>query len=103
MTAEVAIYDTASKTWSEGPELPGKKMEGFGASAFAVDNRVCISTRNGQLLSLQAGADKWETLGNLKHPRFFHRLVAGLNHDVIVLGGSAADKVKELEVVTVAK
>lgn len=103
MTTEVAVYDPASRTWSAAPELPGKEMEGFGASAFAVGNRLCVSTRNGQLLSLQAGADKWETLGNLKHPRFFHRLLAGIHQDVIVIGGSAADKVKELEVVAVAK
>lgn len=103
MTTEVAIYDSTSKTWSEGPVLPGKKIEGFGASAFAVDNRVCVSTRNGQVLRLTTDGKHWETLGNLQHPRYFHRLVAGLNHDVIVLGGTAADKVKEVEAVTVAK
>ena len=103
MTTEVAVYDPASRTWTTAPDLPGNDSEGFGASAFAVENRLCVSTRNGQLLSLQAGADKWETLGTLKHPRFFHRLLAGLHQDVIVVGGSAAGKVKELEVVAVTK
>ncbi len=103
MTTEVAVYDPATRVWSAGPDLPGNDSEGFGASAFAVENKLCVSTRNGQLLSLQSGADKWETLGALKHPRFFHRLLAGLHQDVIVVGGSAADKVKELEVVAVTK
>lgn len=103
MTTEVAIYDPATRVWSEGPDLPGNDSEGFGASAFAVENKLCVSTRNGQLLSLQPGADKWERLGALKHPRFFHRLLAGLHQEVIVVGGSAADKVKELEVVAVTK
>lgn len=103
MTTEVAVYDPASRAWASAPDLPGEDSEGFGASAFAVENRLCVSTRNGQILSLQSGADKWETLGTLKHPRFFHRLLAGLHQDVIVVGGSGADKVKELEVVAVSK
>lgn len=103
MTTEVAVYDPTTRVWSTAPDITGEDSEGFGASAFAVENRLCVSTRNGQLLSLQPGAEKWETLGNLKHPRFFHRLLAGLHQDVIVVGGSAADKVKEVEVVAVVK
>ena len=30
----VAIYDPATKTWTEGPLLPGSKLQGFAPSAF---------------------------------------------------------------------
>ena len=71
----VDIYDAAAGEWSEGPELAGDVMDGFGAAAYAAGDAVYAATLSGKLQRLAPGADAWEVLGELENPRFFHRLL----------------------------
>lgn len=79
----VAIFDRASRTWREGPALPG---DGFGVAATRVGNTIVASGREGVLYALDEAATEWTTRGSLLFPRFVHRLVA-YDEGVVALGG----------------
>jgi hypothetical protein len=101
----VAVYDPQQDAWSEGPRLPGGGIEGFGASAFACDGAVYITTLSGAIQRLPRGADRWQYLGQLEHPRFFHRLLPWGEERLVVVGGGnmTTGKVVELELLSVGK
>lgn len=84
----VDIYDPAKKSWSHGPELPGGKRQGFAPSAFAVDGRLYANGVDGPVLRLSTAGDRWEEVGRLATPRLTHRLLPGIAHDLLAVGGS---------------
>lgn len=104
VTTKVEIYDPATKSWSNGPDLIGSGMTGFGTSSFAQGNRLYVSTYDGTLESIGAGEDKWTMEGNLENARFFHRMVPVGSNQLLLLGGSnmSVGKFGEVEVITVA-
>lgn len=85
----VDIYDPATKTWSHGPELPGGKRQGFAPSAFAVDGRLYANGVDGPVFRLATAGDRWEPVGRLATPRLTHRLLPGIAHDLLAVGGSS--------------
>lgn len=96
MTSRVQIFDTGTGAWSEGPEFPGK---GFGVSGFVLGGRAHFSGMDGELRRLDASGKSWEIVGELLFPRFFHRLVAQEDGNLIVVGGAAASgHVRQIEV-----
>jgi N-acetylneuraminic acid mutarotase len=98
MSTGVDIYDPASKTWSRGPKLPGKPMDGFGASAFGTEQGLFAATGSGLICRLSADGKSWEQVGKLNHARMFHRLVADEAGKLLVVGGtSRGGKVHEVE------
>lgn len=84
MPQTTALFDTETGVWSEGPELPGP---GFGVSATTDDGTLYASGRGGRLLRLAADQGSWEPLRSMAFPRFFHRLVPGLDGEVVAFGG----------------
>jgi hypothetical protein len=86
----VDIYDPATKSWSQGPEMPGSKLQGFAPSAFGIGGRLYVSGRDGALLRLSADGKAWEVAGKLAIPRLTHRLLPGIANDVLAVGGSFA-------------
>ncbi|MDZ4287842.1 MAG: PQQ-binding-like beta-propeller repeat protein [Prosthecobacter sp.] len=92
MVTQVAILDTATGEWSEGPALPADKVGGFGFAAVALEGRFFASGAPGDLLELHGG--QWVTVARLKHPRFFHRLLPGGKDRLIALGGESRDGIK---------
>jgi len=86
-TTETAIYDPAADAWSAGPAIEGKPMDGFGSSTCTVDGRVICTTYSGRIQRLADDGTRWETLGMLQHPRFFHRAVAS-EGCLLVVGGA---------------
>ncbi|MEM6455259.1 MAG: PQQ-binding-like beta-propeller repeat protein [Acidobacteriota bacterium] len=88
-STRVDVYDAIADRWHEGPALPAPegRMKGFGASAFTIDGRILLSLSDGTVHALAAGADAWDTVGQLETQRFFHRL---LPHDdrVLFVGGA---------------
>jgi len=88
VTRRVAIFDPANSTWSEGPALIGGSMDGFGTAAFSVDGKLIVTTMSGAIQGLPADGSKWEYLGQLKSPRFFHESPAW-NHGIVVVGGAS--------------
>ncbi len=98
-TTKVSVYDPKSKKWSEGPSINAKgRMGGFGSSAFLCGDNLYATTYEGTVQRLDRNAGKWETVGKVEHPRFFHRMLA-LSGDRLLLvgGGSMAGKVLEVE------
>lgn len=80
----VHVFDAASSTWSQGPDLP---TDGFGMAAIGdeASGRVIATTRDGSVLELERGA--WKELGKLTFPRFFHRLAWLSPTEVVAIGG----------------
>jgi N-acetylneuraminic acid mutarotase len=102
-TTAVAVYDPASNSWSEGPSLLGSGMDGFGASAFATNGTLYVTTMSGSIQRLSADGKKWEYLGQLSHPRFFHRLLPWQDRNLVVVGGAhmSIGKIEPLELIEV--
>lgn len=85
---KVDIYDTATGTWSSGPELPGKDMNGFAPAACTLEGRIYASVGDGSFLRLRADGSAWEKIAK-STPRIVHRL-APSGSQVLIFGG--ADK-----------
>lgn len=96
-TTETAVFDPAKNEWSHGPALVGGGMEGFGSSAFFVKDDVYATTMSGAIQRLKKDATAWELLGQLQHPRFFHRVLPWQGSKLVVIGGSSMDTGKVLE------
>jgi N-acetylneuraminic acid mutarotase len=86
----VAIYDPAANTWSDGPSLPGSKLQGFAPSAFGVGEKLYVSGFDGLLHRLSEAGNAWEVAGKLAVPRLTHRLLPGIAQDVLAVGGNFA-------------
>ena len=100
-TTAVSIYDPQSNAWSTGPKLPGKPIEGFGISAFGTAGGLFATTTTGVISRLADDGKSWTIVGKLNHPRMSHRLVAGDDGKLYVVGGtSRGGKVKEVELIS---
>lgn len=86
----VDVYDPAARTWSSGPELPGGKRQGFAPSAFEAGGRLYVCGADGDVLRLAGAGNRWEVTGRLATPRVAHRLLPGIAHDVLAVGGNSA-------------
>ena len=86
----VDLYDPARHAWSRGPELPGDKLQGFGPSAFGVGERLYFSGADGLIHRLNESGDGWEVAGKLTIPRLTHRLLPGIEDDLLAVGGNHA-------------
>lgn len=95
----VAVYDPAKNAWSEGPDLLGSGMDGFGASAFASGGALYATTMSGAIQRLSPAGDAWEFVTQLERPRFFHRLLSWHDDRLVVVGGASmtSGKVLSLE------
>jgi N-acetylneuraminic acid mutarotase len=98
-TTRVAVYDPATKEWSEGPKLLGSGMDGFGSAAFACGGRLYATTMSGSVQRLAADGANWEFVGQLTHPRFFHRVLPATDQELVIVGGAhmSVGKIVELE------
>ncbi|MEM7234336.1 MAG: DUF4198 domain-containing protein [Planctomycetota bacterium] len=94
-TLSVDIFDPATKKWSKGPELEGRRMDGFGSSAFTVDGRLYVSTYYGNLQVLSSDGSKFEIQSELDDDRFFHRMLP-LEKKLLVVGGASMKTGKNL-------
>jgi len=89
-TRKVAIFDPATGTWSEGPEIVGDDgMTGFGASSFATGGRLYVSTIKGTLQRLSDDGSAWEVISETPTARFFHRMLPVDAHRLLVVGGAS--------------
>lgn len=102
-TTRVDIFDTQSRTWSRGPDLVGEGMDGFGSSSFATGGRLYVTTYNGTVQRLSGDGDRWEVLYQLERERFFHRLLAINENQLLTVGGAnmSSGKFDELDVIEV--
>jgi N-acetylneuraminic acid mutarotase len=103
-TRAVAVYDPATQSWSEGPEVPGEKaIAGFGSAAFAVGGHLYVSTIEGTLLKLSGDKNNWTEVGQLERARFFHRMLPAGAARLLLVGGAnmGVGKFEEVEILDV--
>ncbi len=105
VTTATAVYDPAADTWSEGPQLPGEDMEGFGAACCTVDGRLYVSTSSGKLLRLSDDGKNWLPAGELKTGRFFHQMLPLGNSKLAVIAGAHMEqgRFKDVGVISTEK
>ncbi len=101
-TTSVFAYDPRSQQWSEGPALVGEPMAGFGSSAFALGERLFVTTFDGTLQELVDNGTRWKVVKKLERARFFHRLVPFDEQRLISVGGANMQIGKFLEVDVIA-
>ena len=104
-TTQANVYDPATDSWSDAPALLGTSMDGFGSSAFACDGALFVSTISGSLQRLSADGKSWDFVGQLDHPRFFHRMVPWKDSSLVAVGGGnmSVGKVTEIDLIPVRK
>jgi hypothetical protein len=85
----VDVFDPAAGKWSQGPDLPGEAMEGFGVSAWQIANQMFISGAGGVLYRLNAAGDGWDEVCKLTEGRFFHRLLPLDGEQLLAVGGAS--------------
>lgn len=102
-TTRVDVYDPITKSWSEGPRLIGKGMDGFGSSAFATGGRLYVSTYSGDLQRLAPDGKSWEVLRKLPTARFFHRMLPFSKDALVIVGGAnmSIGKFEAIEIIPV--
>lgn len=117
-TTAVSIYDPATDSWSEGPDLivdadpaaendasgvSTSRMAGFGASAFTTGGVLYVTTVQGLLQRLSDDGKSWNVISTTVTPRFFHRLLALDEDHLITVGGAnlSVGKLDEVEVIDV--
>lgn len=85
----VDVLNPATGEWARGPEFLGDKpLAGFGTSAFALGDRLYVSTMEGKLQRLSADGQSWRVARELPTPRFFHRMLPANDHQFVVVGGA---------------
>ena len=104
-TTRCDVYDPATDSWSAAPSLLGTNMDGFGSSAFACDGSLYVSTISGSVQRLSKDEARWNFVGQLDHPRFFHRLLPWRNEKLLAIGGGSMSvgKVTAVDLISWAK
>ena len=92
ITTKTAVYDPKADKWSEGPQLPGKGMEGFGTAAFPLGDHLYVSTSSGKLLRFNGEGKSWEIVKELNSARFFHRMLPISKRTFALLGGANMER-----------
>ena len=88
VTRQVDVYSPTTRQWTQGPELPGEAMEGFGTSCCSAGDRFYVSTSSGKLLRLSDDGKSWELVRQLATARFFHRMLGLPGGRLISLAGA---------------
>ncbi len=97
ISRSVDVWDPATKQWSQGPELPGEGMQGFGVSAWAHDSTLYVSGSNGEVYKLRPGDLHWYRHSSLRTGRFFHRLLPASTLGLIAVGGASVEQKTHLD------
>ena len=85
ISQRVDVYSTATDRWSRAPDLPGERS-GFGVALTATEAGFLASGMDGVLWRWSPGEAEWTRVGELRFPRFFHRMAA-TGDRVLVVGG----------------
>lgn len=80
-TDAVHIYDTKTRTWSDGPELPYDNMTTRGA---VFEGRLYANGADGNVYRLNE--DRWEATGTVRLGRLFHEMVSSQRGPLVLAG-----------------
>jgi outer membrane protein assembly factor BamB len=89
VSPRVDFFDPTTGKWSEGPNLPGRGIAGFGVSAWNLDGELYVSGMRGVVYRLNDEGSDWEEVAKLGTPRFFHRLLPGGDDSLLAVGGAS--------------
>lgn len=99
----VDVLDTASGAWAEGPSLPeSERLQGFGVAAASAAGSIFMNQADGRVHRLRDGAEGWEPVAELDHPRFMHRLAPAGAHLLAVGGAGRGGHLREIDVLRTA-
>jgi hypothetical protein len=107
VTRRVDFLDPNTGEWSEGPELPGEQVHGFGVSAWNLNGKLYASGIGGELWQLADDGSRWSEVARLEFPRFFHRLLPAGDGTLLAVAGASfehghLDNIERIDL-TVAK
>ena len=103
VTQRVDIFDVQSRTWSQGPEMPGGDRHGFSPAACAFNGTILLSTVDGTIHALNTNHDGWVTVGHSASKRMVHRMVPYGKNSVLLVGGAVpgVGNTSSIETVTI--
>jgi len=84
----VDIFDPATATWTQGPDLPGEPINGFAPAACTVGGLVHVSVADGSVHRLAEAGCHWEPVASVV-PRIVHRAVSDGDGHLVLVGGAA--------------
>jgi hypothetical protein len=87
LSREVLVYHPQQDQWREVTSLPDVPLAGFGAAAVSQAGSLVVSGHEGDIWRLADDASRWEVIGSLDNPRFFHRLVPLPDGSIMAIGG----------------
>ena len=87
---DVSIYDPATNTWSQGPQLPDGPGLSFAPAATVHHGDLYVSLSDGTLYRLNKTSQQWENAGK-STPRLAHRIASDGN-SILVIGGAENGK-----------
>lgn len=87
-TTRTDVYDPKTDTWTQGPDLDGDPMTGFGCAAQSFGGHLYVSTIRGDVQRLSDDGKSWEVLGKYDPARFFHVMVPWKENSMLLVGGA---------------
>lgn len=98
------VYDPKTNTWSEGPELPGNKLNGFGVSTINWNGDAYFSGIDGKLCKMSKDGSKWDEVADVQVGRMYHRLIPASDSKLLVVAGTSRKAHrKDVEVIDLTK
>lgn len=94
MSGQTDLFDLKTQTWSQGPTIPGSRLNAIGMAACSLDGRIYVNGLDGTILSLDPAGGTWRPAGKLDPARFHHHLFALGPDELLTVGGATrSDKV----------
>ncbi|QDU86971.1 N-acetylneuraminate epimerase [Pirellulimonas nuda] len=88
ISRKVEWLNPETNQWQTLADLPGAGMDGFGVSAWGMNDKLYASGMQGVLVELSDDGKQWTPVAELQTPRFFHRLLP-VGDALIAIGGAA--------------
>jgi hypothetical protein len=91
VSRRVDIFNPETGEWSQGPQLPGDGMAGFGISACNRDGELYVSGLRGIVLRLSDSGSDWEEAAQMTQGRFFHQLLPAGDGTLLAVAGASRE------------
>jgi hypothetical protein len=103
VSQRVDIFDPETGKWTQGPDLPGAGMAGFGGAACDIDGEIYVTGLRGVVYRLNEAGSAWEEATKMATGRFFHQLVPTSDGRLLAVGGaSRKDHLADIESIDVS-
>jgi len=89
MDNSVNVLDAKTGKWTDGPKVPGDKMNAFSPAACSLDGKVYLNPSDGKIYRMNG--EKWDEVSAIKTPRKVHRMVPLAGGRMLVLGGATSE------------